>query len=62
VFGHLSANAEAAKKVLLEAIPRIPAEPNWADHRSLDNALVTERKLWPKATAEKLRSVLGRFL
>ena len=62
VFGHLSANAEAAKRVLVEAIPRIPSEPDWADHRSLDNALVTERKLWPNATAEKLRPVLGRFL
>jgi 5'-methylthioadenosine phosphorylase len=62
VFAHLTANAEAAKKVLVEAIPQIPAEPDWADHRSLDNALVTERKLWPKATAEKLRPVLGRFL
>jgi len=62
VFGHLTANAEAAKKVLLEVIPRIPANPGWADHRSLDSALVTERKLWPKATAEKLRPILGRFL
>ena len=62
VFGHLTANAEAAKKVLVEAIPRIPVEPGWAEHRSLDNAMVTERKLWPKATAEKLRPVLGRFL
>src|SRR6059036_1791068 len=40
VFGHLTANAEAAKKVLIEVIPQIPAEPGWADHRSLDNALV----------------------
>jgi 5'-methylthioadenosine phosphorylase len=62
VFGHLLANAETAKKILVEAIPRIPAQPDWADHRSLDNALVTERKLWPEATAEKLRPVLGRFL
>src|SRR5213596_4267224 len=43
VIGHLTANAEAAKKVLIEVIPQIPAEPGWADHRSLDNALVTER-------------------
>jgi 5'-methylthioadenosine phosphorylase len=62
VFGHLTANAEAAKKVLVEAIPRIPAEPNWPEHKSLDNALVTERQLWPKATAERLRPILGRFL
>src|SRR5207245_117866 len=48
VFGHLTAHAEDAKRVLVEAIPRIPVEPDWAEHRSLDNALVTERKLWPK--------------
>src|SRR5258705_10945663 len=62
VFGHLTANAEAAKKGLIDVIPRIPMEPDWPEHRSLDNALVTDRKLWPKATAEKLRPILGRFL
>jgi 5'-methylthioadenosine phosphorylase len=62
VFGHLTANAEAAKKVLLEVIPRIPVEPEWPEHRALDNALVTERQLWPKATLERLRPILGRFL
>src|SRR5213082_322980 len=61
VFGHLTANAEAAKRVLVEAIPRIPVEPDWAEHRSLDNALVTERELWPKGTVEKLGPILGRF-
>src|SRR5437588_9488144 len=61
VFGHLTANADAAKRVLLEAIPRIPAEPAWPEHRELDNALVTDRKLWPKGTAEKLKPILSRF-
>src|SRR3989440_1267507 len=61
VFGHLTANADAAKKVLVDVIPRMPVDPDWAEHRSLDNALVTERKLWPKATAAKLGPILGRF-
>jgi 5'-methylthioadenosine phosphorylase len=61
VFGHLIANAEAAKRVLVEAIPRIPAEPDWVEHRSLDNALVTERKLWPEGTRKKLGPILSRF-
>ena len=61
VFGHLTANAEAAKKVLVEAIPRIPVEADWLEHRALDNALVTERKLWPQATVEKLGPILSRF-
>src|SRR5216110_2487812 len=62
VFGHLTANAEAAKKVLLDVIPRIPTEPNWPEHFALDSALVTDRKLWPAATVEKLRPILARFL
>jgi 5'-methylthioadenosine phosphorylase len=61
VFGHLVANAETAKKILAEAIPRIPAEPNWPEHRALDTALITDRKLWPAATKEKLGPILGRF-
>jgi 5'-methylthioadenosine phosphorylase len=62
VFGHLTANAQAAKKVLIDVIPRVPAEPNWPEHRALDSALVTDRKLWPAATVDKLRPILGRFL
>jgi 5'-methylthioadenosine phosphorylase len=62
VFGHLTANAEAAKKVLVEAIPRIPREPNWPEHSALDAAMTTDRKLWPKATIEKLAPILRRFL
>ena len=61
VFEHLVANAGMAKKVLAEAIPRIPAQPNWPEHRALDTALVTDRKLWPAATREKLAAILGRF-
>ena len=62
VIGHLMANAETAKKVLADVIPRVPLEPNWPEHFSLDTALVTERKLWPSATVEKLKPILERFL
>ena len=62
VIGHLIANAETARKVLVDVIPRIPKEPNWPEHFELDTALVTDRKLWPKATVEKLKPILGRFL
>jgi 5'-methylthioadenosine phosphorylase len=61
VFEHLLANAGMAKKVLVEAIPRIPIEPNWPEHRALDTALVTDRKLWPAETRQKLAAILGRF-
>ena len=62
VFGHLIANAETAKKILAHAIPKIPTEPNWPEHRALDSALVTDRKLWPEETRRKLGPILDRFI
>jgi 5'-methylthioadenosine phosphorylase len=62
VLSHLMANAETARKVILRAIPQIPTEPNWPEHFSLNTALVTDRKLWPQATIEKLKPIVERFL
>ncbi len=62
VLSHLVANAETARRVIVDVIPRIPTAPNWPEHFALDTALVTDRKLWPKTTVEKLRPILERFL
>jgi 5'-methylthioadenosine phosphorylase len=62
VIGHLIANAETARKVLVDVISRIPKEPSWPEHFALDSALVTDRKFWPEATVQKLKPILERFL
>lgn len=62
VLSHLTANAETARRVIVDVIPRIPNEPNWPEHFALDTALVTQRKFWPQATVEKLRPILARIL
>jgi len=62
VIGHLMANAETARRVLVDVIPRVPLEPDWPEHFALDTALVTDRKLWPPATVERLNPILSRFL
>ena len=62
VIGHLSANAAAAKKIVAAAIEKIPAEPEWPEHRALDGALVTDQSLWPEKTKLKLEPILSRFL
>ena len=62
VLSHLLANAETAKKVIVDVIPQIPTEPNWPEHFALDTALITDRKLWPEATGQKLKPILERFL
>jgi 5'-methylthioadenosine phosphorylase len=61
VIAHLLANADAARKVIVDVILRLPGEANWPEHSALDSALVTERKLWPSATIERLGPILGRF-
>jgi 5'-methylthioadenosine phosphorylase len=62
VLSHLLANAETAKRLLAHVIPRIPQLPDWPEHRSLDNALVTDRSLWPASTVASLGPILERFL
>jgi 5'-methylthioadenosine phosphorylase len=62
VLSHLMANAETARKVISHVIPEMPTEPNWPEHFALNTALITDRKLWPQATVEKLKPILQRFL
>src|SRR5216110_979478 len=62
VLSHLLANAETASRVIADVIPRIPNEPNWPEHSALNTALVTDRKLWPQVTIEKLKPILSRFV
>ena len=61
VFGHLMANAETAKRILANVIPRVPTEANWPEHSALDMALTTARELWPEETRRKLGPILSRF-
>src|SRR5712664_2956098 len=62
VLSHLVANAETARKVIVNVVPKIPTEPNWPEHFALDTALITDRKFWPEAMVEKLKPILARFL
>lgn len=62
VLEYLARNAETAKKIILETIPQIPAVPNWPVHNALANALLTDRKLWPKETVARLRPILAKYL
>jgi 5'-methylthioadenosine phosphorylase len=61
VIQHLLANAKAAKEIIARVVPKIPAIPDWPEHRALDTALVTDRSLWPADTVRKLNPILGRF-
>jgi 5'-methylthioadenosine phosphorylase len=61
VMGHLQANVAAAKRIIARAIPRIPQEAEWPEHRSLDGAIMTPRAAWPEESVGRLAPMLRRF-
>jgi 5'-methylthioadenosine phosphorylase len=62
VIANLTKNAAAAKAIIARAIPRIPGAPSWPCHDALKNAIMTDRKLWPKQTIAELKPILGKYL
>lgn len=58
----LHKNAETAKRIILHVIPRIPQEPTFKSHRALKNAIMTDKKLWPKKTVAELKPILAKYL
>jgi len=61
VLENLHKNAAQAKAIITETIPLIPEEPNWASHVALQNAIMTERKLWPARTVTALKPLLKKY-
>lgn len=62
VIDYLHRNAETAKKIIKDVIPRIPETPDWPEHSALKNAILTDRKLWPKKRITELRPLLEPYL
>ena len=62
VIANLMKNAATAKAIVAKAIPQIPAEPNWPCHSALKNAIMTDRKLWPKKTIAELKPIIAKYL
>ncbi len=61
VMGHLTANAETAKRLLRGLLPRIPVNPEEPEHCALDSAVLTPKALWPAETRATLQPLLSRF-
>jgi 5'-methylthioadenosine phosphorylase len=62
VIGHLNANAESAKNIIKSVVPKIPENPDWEDHRSLDGAIIGNPESWPEKTKIKLQPILSNYL
>ena len=62
VVANLHRNAATAKAVVASAIAQIPTAPNWPCHSALQNAIMTDRKRWPKKTITELKPILAKYL
>ena len=62
VVANLMKNAATAKAIIAKVIPQIPAEPNWPCHSALKNAIMTDRKIWPKKTITMLKPIIAKYL
>jgi 5'-methylthioadenosine phosphorylase len=62
IVQNLLQNAAIAQKIVIRAIAQIPAEPNWPCHSTLQNAILTDKKLWPRKTVTELKPILAKYL
>lgn len=62
VIANLMRNAATAKAIVARVIPQIPAEPAWPCHSALKNAIMTDRKQWPKKTVTELKPIIAKYL
>jgi 5'-methylthioadenosine phosphorylase len=62
VIENLTRNAALAKRIIAQVIPSIPNAPDWPCHRALENAIMTDKKLWPARTRSELKLLLKKYL
>jgi len=62
VLEYLRRNADLAKRIIRETVPRIPAAPGCSCHRALQNTILTPPNLWPEETVRRLRPLLEPYL
>jgi len=61
IVQNLQRNAALAKTVITEVIRLIPQEPDWPCHSALQNAIMTDKKLWPSKTKTELKPILEKY-
>jgi 5'-methylthioadenosine phosphorylase len=62
VVANLQKNAALAKRIIANAVRRIPATADCSCHHALKNAILTDRKSWPANTQSDLRLLLAKYV
>ncbi len=58
VLANMQANSALAKEILKMVVARIDGTPTSPAHRSLEQAIMTPRELWPEQTSRDLAPIL----
>ena len=62
IVENLTKNAALAKAIIARTISDIPLTPDWPCHSALNQAVMTDKKLWPKKTIAELKPILAKYL
>jgi len=64
IIANLNANADAARRLLIDVLPTLPSAPDpaWPCHSALRTAILTDRKVWPAKTRRELAPLLAPYL
>ncbi len=62
LLGYLTRNAETARKVVSEAVARLPRERACSCGRALAGSIITRPQSIPSATRRKLDLIVGKYL
>lgn len=61
VIENLNANARNVQRIVQEVVARIPQERSSPAHEALKGAIMTDPKLWPAQTIDKLGLIIERY-
>lgn len=62
LIGYLMQNSENAKNLIANTITSLPLNADCSCHHALESAIITDRKLIPKSTIERLDPIVGKYL
>jgi len=62
IIQNLMKNADNAKKILKEVIPRLPAQRECACANALEHAIITRPELIPPETKKRLELIIGKYV
>jgi 5'-methylthioadenosine phosphorylase len=62
VICNLLKNVDTAKSLIKETVPKVPAERKCGCKDALKYAIVTDKKLIPESTKQKLDIIIGKYL